>query len=323
MKTKTILITLVAMLAITALVFQSCKKDEEKDEEKTNQPPTCKITSPTNGQEFTKGKIVTFSVDANDSDGSISEVRFFIDNVGKSSATSFPYNYSWNTNNEDLGNHTLKATSFDNSGGINSDEITVAITESGGGGGSNTPPTGYFTDTRDGQEYGYIDIENQTWMAENLNYQTSNSWWYDNNSANGDIYGRLYTWEAALNACPSGWSLPSDDEWKQMEMALGMSQSEADGVSWRGTDQGKQMKSTSGWYNNGNGTNSSGFNALPGGFLSYNGSFYKHGKEAFWWLSSESYDDGAMERSLYYDNDRVERYYLSKTVSFSVRCLKD
>jgi hypothetical protein len=125
MKTKNILITLIAMLAVTVLVFQSCKKDEE--------------------------------------------------------------NYTY-------------------------------------------PPVythGTFTDPRDGQTYATIKINSQTWFAENLNYVTSNSWSYNNDTANGNIYGRLYIWEAALTACPSGWSLPSDDQWKQMEMALGMSQKKA------------------------------------------------------------------------------------------------
>ena len=138
MKTKTIFITLILMLALTAFIFQSCGKDEEK----TNTPPTCKISSPTNGQEIAKGETITISVEATDSDGSITEVRFFVNNVGMGSATSFPYNYIWDSSNESIGTHSIKGTSIDNEGGSASDEITVTIIESGGS--TNTPPTAIF-----------------------------------------------------------------------------------------------------------------------------------------------------------------------------------
>ena len=110
-----------------------------------------------------------------------------------------------------------------------------------------------FTDVRDGKVYKTVKIGNQTWMAENLNYVTANSWEFDNSSTNGDVYGRLYTWEAALTACPSGWHLPSDAEWTILTDDLG-----GESVA------NEKMKSTSRWDYNGNGTNSSGFNALPG-----------------------------------------------------------
>ncbi|NOR88188.1 MAG: hypothetical protein GQ527_11315, partial [Bacteroidales bacterium] len=177
--------------------------------------------------------------------------------------------------------------------------------------------------TYGGQTYEIVEIGYQCWMAENLNYETTNSWWYENSSANGDVYGRLYIWEAALNACPSGWHLPSDEEWKIMEMALGMSQSQADNTGWRGTDEGEKMKSTTGWYDNGNGTNSSGFNALPGGYRYSNGSFYFLGRSGDWWSSTEYSGSYAWNRNLGNDSDQVFRYNYYKTYGFSVRCLKD
>jgi len=185
-------------------------------------------------------------------------------------------------------------------------------------------PTDIFTDPRDGQVYETIVIGSQIWMAENLNYEITNSWWYNNRSDNGDVYGRLYTWDAALTACPTGWSLPSDDQWKQMEMALGMSQSEADDTDYRGTDEGIKMKSTSGWNDNGNGTNSSGFNALPGGRRSNYESFSSLGDDGYWWSRTEgSWSARAWRRSLYYDYGQVDRYSIYKTDGYSVRCLKN
>jgi uncharacterized protein (TIGR02145 family) len=183
--------------------------------------------------------------------------------------------------------------------------------------------TGTFTDPRDGQTYKTIKIGNQTWFAQNLNYKTADSRWYDNSEANGKIYGRLYTWDAAKNACPDGWHLPSDDEWKILEMSLGMSKSDANRIHWRGTVQGLQMKSTSEWKDNGNGTNSSGFNALPGGQSYRDGSFEDLGYSGYWWSSTEESLKGAWFRSLKYDNVGVDRYDFNMTHGFSVRCVKD
>ena len=175
----------------------------------------------------------------------------------------------------------------------------------------------------DGNSYAVVTIGTQTWMAENLNYETADSWTYDNDPANGDIYGRLYNWEAALTACPSGWSLPSDDEWKTLEIFLGMSQSQANATGFRGTDEGEKMKSTSGWYNNGNGTNSSGFTALPGGYCDISGSFIGLGDSDLWWSLSESSGTSAWYRGLHYNYDQVGRGYYNKAHGFSVRCLKN
>ena len=307
MKPKAILISLIGVLAITTTVFQACKKTEEN----TNQPPTCKITSPLNGQEITKGESVTISVEANDSDGTITEVRFSIDGVGKGSDSSYPYNYNWNTDNEDIGNHTLKATSVDNGGTVTTDEIDIFMTEGGS--------TGTFTDPRDGQTYTTIDIGSQTWFAENLNYNTgdgnNNSWCYDNNGSNCDIYGRLYTWEAATSACPDGWHLPNDIEWTTLIDFLG------------GEDvAGGKMKETgtTHWNSPNTGaTNSSGFTALPGGYRSTIGMFFKEGNDGSWWSATEYSSTSAWYRCLRCNRDEVNRFNYGKEGGFSVRCVRD
>ena len=172
-----------------------------------------------------------------------------------------------------------------------------------------------FTDPRDGQVYNIVTIGSQTWFAENLNYETSNSWWYDNNSANGDVYGRLYTWDAALNACPAGWDLPSDDEWTTLTDFLG-----GEGVAG-----GKMKEAGIEHWNSPNtgATNSSGFTGLPGGGSYSSGSFSNLGYGGHWWSSSEDSGSNAWHRYLGYNIVHVGRCYDDKGRGFSVRCLKD
>ena len=73
-----------------------------------------------------------------------------------------------------------------------------------------------ITDARDGQTYKTVTLGDQTWLAQDLNYETDNSWCFQNDPANCETYGRLYNWEAAMNACPAGWHLPSDQEWSKL-----------------------------------------------------------------------------------------------------------
>jgi len=183
--------------------------------------------------------------------------------------------------------------------------------------------TGYFTDARDGQTYKWVKIGNQGWMAENLNYKTGNSWCYDNTVANCNKYGRLYNWEVAKSSCPSGWHLPSDDEWKILEMQLGLDQSEANGKGERGTDEGEKLKSTSGWNFNGNGSDEVGFSALPGGYRFYYGSFSRLGDSGNWWSTTKVGSISAWYRGLSYSSDGVNRYGNYKEAGFSVRCVRD
>ncbi len=183
-----------------------------------------------------------------------------------------------------------------------------------------------FTDPRDGQVYKYVEIGNQTWMAENLNFDVGNNWCYDNNPDNCDKYGRLYDWETARTACPSGWHLPNDLEWKVLEGTVD-SQYPVGHPMWdltlaRGLDAGKNLKSTSGWSENGNGTDIFGFEALPAGIRSSDGSFQYLGKSTNWWSSPFFKSTNGWNRSLYYLNDKSIRYNF-ETGAVSVRCIKD
>jgi uncharacterized protein (TIGR02145 family) len=140
----------------------------------------------------------------------------------------------------------------------------------------NVASANSFTDSRDKQVYALIKIGTQTWMAQNLNFVTSSSRSYKLSSDSASKYGQLYDWNDATTACPTGWHLPSDAEWTKLESTVGGS-----------ATAGTALKSTSGWSGGGNGKNTSGFNALPGGYYNtYDGSTGS-GQYAVWWTSTE------------------------------------
>lgn len=184
--------------------------------------------------------------------------------------------------------------------------------------------TGTFIDERDGHEYKWVKIGEQVWMAENLAYNTGNGCWsYNEDEGNVVTYGRLYNWESAKTACPASWHLPTDDEWKQLEFAIGMSQGEANNLYNRGTNEGNKLKATNNWRNNGNGTDVFGFSALPGGSRSSDGYFDFIGESGSWWSSTEQNNNRAWMRHIAQYNTTIFRNHTKKVLGKSVRCIKD
>jgi uncharacterized protein (TIGR02145 family) len=169
-----------------------------------------------------------------------------------------------------------------------------------------------FCDERDGKIYVYKDIGTQTWMAENLNYNASGSVCYNNNSSNCDTYGRLYDWATANAVCPAGWHLPTRDEWDVLSNYVGGSSVE-----------GRHLKATSGWNENGNGLDTYGFAALPGGGGYSGGSFYNVGNYGLWWTASENGSYDAYGRRVDCDFEDALWRYNGKLGLFSVRCAQD
>jgi len=166
-------------------------------------------------------------------------------------------------------------------------------------------------DLRDNTTYKVVTIGEQTWMAEILNFETEKSWCFGNKAENCNTYGRLYSWEAANKACPEGWHLPSDNEWKQIEKYLGMTDIELDKFNtWRGTDQGKQLISS----------DLTGFDLLMGGFRNPNNLL--KGIQGFMWTSTEK-NGHAWYRQFYKDSPKIFRNTRPKNRAFSVRCLKN
>jgi len=156
-----------------------------------------------------------------------------------------------------------------------------------------------------------IEIGSQTWMAENLNCNVSGSKCYNNSEANCNKFGRLYDWKTAKTVCPSGWHLPSDADWTTLTDFVG-------GASTAGI----KLKATSGWDNNGNGTDNFGFSALPGGY----GDRYDYfpvSYDGYWWSASEDNAYNGSSQHISYDNERTFLVGSDKTSLLSVRCVKN
>ena len=215
---------------------------------------------------------------------------------------------------------------------------------------------GSMTDERDGKVYrtmeirpvGIGPIHHQVWMAENLNYADSvktpslleRSWCYNDEPANCDVGGRLYTWAAAIDSvklatdadnpqvcgygktctlsgkvqgiCPNGWHLPTYDEWMTLfKFSCGV------------TNASKELRSQTGWYDNGNGWDTDGFSALPAGSRDDNGDFNGAGEAALFWNATQAKEYYSYGAKLFYRHDGAGSGYIDKSYALSIRCLMD
>jgi uncharacterized protein (TIGR02145 family) len=215
----------------------------------------------------------------------------------------------------------------------------------------------------DGNIYRTVKIGEQTWMAENMkatkyadgtlipHLADHDEWydmtresvaycWYDNLLALGYKHGALYTWKAAVNGqdstdlnpsevqgvCPDGWHVPSDSEWKQLELFLGMDEEELDKEDWRGAGVGGKLKQagTSDWLiPNAGATGETGFNALPGGFRHGSAEFIGTNTTARFWTTTKPGYSYGWYRQLDYDNSAINRNFEGVYRGHSVRCVKD
>lgn len=185
---------------------------------------------------------------------------------------------------------------------------------------------GTLADSRDNKTYKIVQIGTQWWMAENLNFKTTYSWCYQNDSANCGVYGRLYTLKSAESACPSNWHLPSESEWKIL-------------IKYLGKNEGGKMKEEGNnhWFNiNLKATNESGFSGLPGGIYNFyvKDIFFGLGSDGYWWSSTVRHSSNMVINSicnekcaigykLYYYSSKISKEDVCQESGLSVRCVKD
>lgn len=182
---------------------------------------------------------------------------------------------------------------------------------------SFTGRMGEMTDSRDGQTYKTVTIGRQTWMAENLNYETARSHCYNDSAEYCAKYGRLYSWyDVVDSACPPGWHLPQKTEFETLLAAVGDS-----------SIAGMKLKSTSGWSNDKDGTDDFSFSMLPAGSRDSGGGYHYKGSEARFWgtAMSATWKSNSLApcMALYLGHDDVQLNLADKGNGFSVRCVKD
>jgi uncharacterized protein (TIGR02145 family) len=202
----------------------------------------------------------------------------------------------------------------------------------------------------DSRTYDLVEIGGQCWFADNLatdQYSNGdliptgldNTTWstttngayaiYNNDPANDVTYGKLYNWYTTVDTrglCPTGWHVPTDCEWMYLEGSLGMSVQQQELVnSWRGSNQGGAMKAMTNWISpNAGASNSSNFNALPGGDRNFNGNYDVIYNNGYWWTSTEDSVGNAWARLLTFNYSGVFRGYgTSELDGFSIRCVRD
>ena len=313
MATKTIIIICSAsLLGILLILPNSCKKNDDKINPAVPELTTAVASNITQTSAICGGNVTSQGntavikrgvcwrttqnptiLDANTTDGS-----------GPGDFSSYITRLSAKTT------YYVRAYAINNVGPGYGNQVT--FTTAGGSGGDPCSGLTSITDIRDGQVYPTVQIGSQCWLQKNLNYETSISWCYAYNTSNCDTYGRLYDWNTALMVCPSGWHLPDDSEWTVLTNFLG-----GEYIA------GGKMKSDSGWNYNGNGTNSSGFNALPGGNCYRSNSFNGLKSRAYFWTSTETSSITAWNRHLYAERADLSCDNYLKSHGFSVRCIKD
>jgi len=215
------------------------------------------------------------------------------------------------------------------------------------------PTTGTVTDY-DGNVYQTVKIGDQWWMAENLkvthykngdtlSYRHEDNWYgnnfgaycyYNDDSTYASNYGALYNGYAVRNnrgLAPEGWHIPSDEEWNELQIYLGMRPGQIDSLDYAGNNIGFKLKSTSGWDDfvdsdpeyGGNGIDEVGFCALPGGYRWNYGNCYDMGTDAYFWTSTIDSEVRYWYRNVSHGAISIVRDQNFISFGFSVRCVKD
>ena len=177
-----------------------------------------------------------------------------------------------------------------------------------------------FTDPRDGKSYDIVEIGSRTWMAENLDFETEGGVCPEGDARKCSEYGRLYTWTDAQKVCPEGWRLPDSTDFATLVASAGGAEV-----------AGQSLKSTSGWFKKGNGSDALGFNAFPAGYRGAvyegdggalaGGSYDGIGGYAYFWSATTTPDDLAYYLFLDFSSKAASMNAFPKGDFRSVRCV--
>lgn len=184
---------------------------------------------------------------------------------------------------------------------------------------------GSLVDERDGEIYCTVKIGSQTWMAENLRYVSvggvadddSGSFAYGEVEKNIGKFGRLYTWEAAMQVAPEGWRIPTDEDWDELCRYLSGAGDMLAGTMLKTADFWEER------YGVASGSDSVGFAAVPSGGRYSMGYFYDLNTHAYFWTSSSMNHEYAKYRSISCRSGKIGSDYTYKTDAFAIRCVKN
>ncbi|MGQ8338366.1 FISUMP domain-containing protein [Sunxiuqinia sp. A32] len=258
-------------------------------------------------------------------DGSITNLNIYIDNEAAESLTSPPYIYTLIGKSLEMGDHTIKVIATDDKSENSFDEIQISLSTT--------------IKDADGNTYRTLKIGDQWWTAENLRTtkyndgtpiplkSSSSAWeasfagaycWYENDkNTYKDTYGALYNWYAVETEklCPQGWHVPKNGEWLKLRNYLS--------ANGHKDTEGNALKTTTGWYNDGNGTDDYSFSGIPSGYRNHKGTFGAGGAYADWWTSSEQISTSAWAIDLIYGQAGILQGGGYKECGYSVRCIKN
>lgn len=207
----------------------------------------------------------------------------------------------------------------------------------------NTYGKNTFVDCRDGKTYKTVTVDNQVWMAENLNFATldgQGSWCYEGESKNCERFGRLYSWSTSMDLsssyleekwnvakegykgiCPIGWHIPSEREWAKFSQSTAEKFSLGGGNAYK--EIGSALKTKQDWKKGLKGSDIVGFSALPAGNRSEKGTFSGMGSQAAWWGIKEHNHSQAYYNHFVKGGEKFGATHGSKSDAKSLRCIKN
>ena len=292
------------ILVLFIILITSCKKESNEIQE-------CNVIFPNGGEWLLKGQ--EYNIKWFDQHADFVRIELYKSDLKVKTIVNSTNNsgeYLWNipVNLNDGNDYKIKIVNVeDNDISDESNSLFTIIIPN---------ETSTFIDSRDGQTYKTVKIGNQWWMAENFNYETDSGsmcYLYEQNFC--EERGRLYTWEAAFNNSPDGWHLPSDEEWKSLELFLGLPPDDIDKEGFRGEYVGSLL-----WYGGG-----TGFEVLPSGY--YNAMFDLFGhigyETRFWTSTNVQNEEKFWSRLLIIDHRGIDRHKMDASFGVSVRYIKE